>query len=183
MRAIGSVIGTRRDQLNRILALAPQKKNYWLQLSSVYSQMEDYEEALATVEIPYVAGMLNQAVEIRRYADLLAFNGLGYRCGTVLEKGVADGIVENNLSTDQTDRIDNSLVHQATGIYIPVSGWLIAMRGRTAPRETTRGTDASPRKRCPEAQVARLPEPISEVPQGPIWGHANEVGYPSASLR
>jgi tetratricopeptide (TPR) repeat protein len=90
-----------RDQLNRILALAPQKKNYWLQLSSVHSQMENYEEALATIEIPYLAGMLNQSNEIRRYADLLLYNQIGYRCGTVLEKGIADGIVESNLSTDQ----------------------------------------------------------------------------------
>ncbi len=90
-----------RDQLNRVLALAPQRKNYWLQLSSVYSQMEDYEEALATIEIPYMAGLLNQATEIRRYADLLLYNQIGYRCGTVLEKGIADGIIESNLSTDQ----------------------------------------------------------------------------------
>jgi tetratricopeptide (TPR) repeat protein len=90
-----------KDHLNRILALVPSKKNYWLQLSSVYSQMENYEEALATIEIPYVAGMLDQPNEIRRYADLLLFNQLGYRCGTVLEKGIADGIVEDNLSTHQ----------------------------------------------------------------------------------
>ena len=90
-----------KDQLNRVLALAPQKKNYWLQLSSVYSQLEDYEEALATVEIPYMAGMLDQPTEIRRYADLLLYNRLGYRCATVLEKGIADGIVEANLSNNQ----------------------------------------------------------------------------------
>lgn len=90
-----------RDQLRRVIALAPQKKNYWLQLSSVYSQMEDYTEALATVEIPYLAGMLDQPAEIRRYADLLLYNRIGYRCGTVLEKGMADGLVEGNLSNYQ----------------------------------------------------------------------------------
>ena len=90
-----------RDQLNRVVALAPQKKNYWLQLSSVYSQMDNYEEALAAIETPYTAGLLNQPAEIRRYADLLLYNQLGYRCGTALEKGIADGIVESNLSTDR----------------------------------------------------------------------------------
>lgn len=90
-----------RDQLNRVIVLAPQKKNYWLQLSSVYSQMEDYAEALATIEIPYLAGMLDQPSEIRRYADLLLYNRIGYRCGTVLEKGMTDGLIEGNLSNYQ----------------------------------------------------------------------------------
>ena len=90
-----------RDQLHRVIVLAPQKKNYWLQLSSVYSQMENYTEALATVEIPYVAGMLDQPSEIRRYADLLLYNRIGYRCGTVLEKGMTDGLIESNLSNMQ----------------------------------------------------------------------------------
>ena len=70
-------------------------------LSQVESHLENYPESLAAVEIPYVAGMLNQPTEIRRYADLLLFNQIPYRCGTVLEKGIADGIVESNLSTDQ----------------------------------------------------------------------------------
>jgi tetratricopeptide (TPR) repeat protein len=90
-----------RDQLVRVLELAPQKKNYWLQLSQVNSQMDDNDRALAAVEIPYLAGMLDQPSEIRRYADLLLFNRIGYRCGTVLEKGVADGLIEANLSTYQ----------------------------------------------------------------------------------
>lgn len=90
-----------KDLLHRILTLAPEDKNYWLQLSSVHAQLQEYEEALATTEIPYMAGMLTLHNEIRRYADLLQFNGLGYRCGTVLEKGIADGIVEDNLSTHQ----------------------------------------------------------------------------------
>ena len=90
-----------KDLLNQILLLVPQNKNYWATLSSVHAQLEDYEEALAATEIPYVAGMLNQPGEIVRYADLLRYNNLGYRCGTVLEKGIADGILADDLDTQQ----------------------------------------------------------------------------------
>jgi len=90
-----------RDQLNLVLTLAPHKKNYWLQLSSVHGLMDNQDLALATVEIPYLAGMLTTPQELRRYADLLHYNRIGYRCATVLEKGIADGIVEANLSTHQ----------------------------------------------------------------------------------
>jgi tetratricopeptide (TPR) repeat protein len=90
-----------RDQLVRVLELAPQKKNYWLQLSQVNTLLDDNERALAAVEIPYLAGMLDQGTDVRRYADLLLYNRIGYRCGTVLEKAVADGLIEANLSTYQ----------------------------------------------------------------------------------
>jgi tetratricopeptide (TPR) repeat protein len=87
-----------REQLERVLVMAPQKKNYWLQLSSVHAQMENYEEALATVEIPYLAGMLSTGAEVRRVADLLLFNQIGHRCARVMEKGMADGLIEADLA-------------------------------------------------------------------------------------
>jgi tetratricopeptide (TPR) repeat protein len=91
-----------RDQLQRIVSLAPHKKNYWLQLSSVHSFMDNYEEALATMEIPYLAGMLqDDGTNVRRYADLLLYNRIGHRCGRVLEQAMADGIIEPSLSTYQ----------------------------------------------------------------------------------
>jgi len=90
-----------RGHLDRILTLAPQKKKYWIQLSSVHASTENFEEALATMEIPYLAGLLDQSNEIVRYTDLLAYNGLTYRCATVLEKASADGVVEANLQNNQ----------------------------------------------------------------------------------
>ena len=90
-----------RDQLERIVALVPDKKNYWLQLSAMHSYLDDQESALATMEIPYLAGMLETGTEVRRYAELLLFNQIGYRCGRVFEKGIADGLIEEDLSTFQ----------------------------------------------------------------------------------
>jgi tetratricopeptide (TPR) repeat protein len=87
-----------KEQLYRILALAPDQVDYWKQLSMVHGLMDEQMEALATMEIPYVAGMLEQETDIRRYADLLLYNGVGHRCARALEKGMADGIVQANLA-------------------------------------------------------------------------------------
>jgi tetratricopeptide (TPR) repeat protein len=75
--------------LQRLVVLAPTKKTYWMQLSSVYGQLEDYESAVATLQIAYDAGLLTDEAEIRRYVDLLVFNDLPFRGARVLEDAIS----------------------------------------------------------------------------------------------
>lgn len=79
--------------LERLVALVPDKKTYWMQLSSVYGQMEDYPKALAIMQLAYNAGLVTEDSEIRRLADLLMFNDVPYRGATVLEKAIQDKTV------------------------------------------------------------------------------------------
>ena len=74
--------------LQRLVVLAPTKKTYWLQLSAVYGQLQDYPSALAAMQLAYDAGLLTDDVEIRRYVDLLLFNELPYRGARVLEDAI-----------------------------------------------------------------------------------------------
>ena len=74
--------------LQRLVVLVPTKKTYWLQLSAVYGQLEDYDSALAAMQLAYDAGLLTEDGEIRRYVDLLAFNNLPYRGARVLEDAI-----------------------------------------------------------------------------------------------
>jgi tetratricopeptide (TPR) repeat protein len=74
--------------LERLIAIVPDKKTYWLQLSSVYGQIEDYPKALAVMQLAYGAGLVTEDSEIRRLADLLVFNDVPYRGATVLEKAI-----------------------------------------------------------------------------------------------
>src|SRR5258706_1592329 len=74
--------------LQRLVVLVPGKKTYWLQLSAVYGQLEDYPSALAAMQLAYDAGLLTEEAEIRRYVDLLAFNNLPYRGARVLEDAI-----------------------------------------------------------------------------------------------
>jgi tetratricopeptide (TPR) repeat protein len=74
--------------LERLIEAAPDRKSYWLQLSSVYQQVEDYPYALAVAQLASSAGHLTDDADVRRLADLLVFNGVPYRGGQVLEAAI-----------------------------------------------------------------------------------------------
>jgi predicted Zn-dependent protease len=75
--------------LNQLITLAPGKKTYWLELSSVYGKLEDHGNALAIMQLAYDGGMLTESAEILRLADLLMFNNVPQRAATVLEEALA----------------------------------------------------------------------------------------------
>ena len=79
--------------LNRLINIAPDKKTYWQQLSSVYGQLEQYPKALAITQLAYNAGLLDNDSDVKRLADLLMFNDVPYRCGTLLDEAIAKKIV------------------------------------------------------------------------------------------
>ncbi|MFM7273188.1 MAG: tetratricopeptide repeat protein [Gammaproteobacteria bacterium] len=80
--------------LKRLLAMSPDKKTYWQQLSSVYGQTEDYMKALGVMQIAYNAGILTDDSDIRRLADLQLYNELPYRCGLTLEDAISKKLVK-----------------------------------------------------------------------------------------
>ena len=80
--------------LQRLINLVPDKKTYWMQLSAVYGQMEDYPNALAIMQLAYGAGLVSEDSEVRRLADLLLFNEVPYRGAQVLEAGIEKKIVK-----------------------------------------------------------------------------------------
>jgi tetratricopeptide (TPR) repeat protein len=74
--------------LQQLITAAPEKKIYWMQLSQVYGQMEDYPNALAVMQLAHHLGLVTEDAEVRRLADLLVFNGIPYRGATVLEAAI-----------------------------------------------------------------------------------------------
>ncbi|MGH8246954.1 MAG: tetratricopeptide repeat protein [Gammaproteobacteria bacterium] len=82
--------------LKRLIALTPEKKAYWIQLSSIYGQLEDYENAVIILELAYNAGLLNEDSELRRLADLLVFIDVPYRAGQLL----TDAIEKKKVTPD-----------------------------------------------------------------------------------
>ena len=79
--------------LQQLITVAPGKKIYWMQLSQVYGQLEDYPNALASMQLAYHLGLVTEDAEVRRLADLLVFNGVPYRGGQVLEAAIEQKIV------------------------------------------------------------------------------------------
>jgi tetratricopeptide (TPR) repeat protein len=84
--------------IERLVELASGKKSHWLQLSSVYQEIEEYPKALAVTQLAYTAGLLTEDSEIRRLADLLVYNEIPYRGGQILEQAIADGKMKVDAS-------------------------------------------------------------------------------------
>ncbi len=70
------------------------KKSYWMQLSSVYAQIEQEHKSLTALEVAYQEGYLTESKEIVRLAQLNLYHEIPYRSGTVLTKGFEDEVVE-----------------------------------------------------------------------------------------
>ena len=82
--------------LQRLIEAVPDKKIYWVQLSSVYGQVEDYPNALAILQLAQYVGLVTEDADVRRLADLLVYNGIPYRAGTMLE----DSIEQQRVTLD-----------------------------------------------------------------------------------
>jgi tetratricopeptide (TPR) repeat protein len=80
--------------LQQLVTVAPEKKSYWMQLSSIYGQMEDYPNALAIMQLANSAGLVTEDSEVRRLADLLLFNDVPYRGAQVIEAALEKKIVD-----------------------------------------------------------------------------------------
>jgi tetratricopeptide (TPR) repeat protein len=90
-----SVLYLQRDEyresipvLEQLIEVAPAKKIYWLQLSQVYGQLEDYPNALAIMQLAHHLGLVTEDADVRRLADLLVYNGIPYRGATLLEDAI-----------------------------------------------------------------------------------------------
>jgi tetratricopeptide (TPR) repeat protein len=74
----------------RMIAVDPKNKNYWVSLSSYYQASNQYDQALAALQTAYNGGFLTDESEYRRLAQMAAYNGAPYRCGQILDKAIAD---------------------------------------------------------------------------------------------
>jgi tetratricopeptide (TPR) repeat protein len=91
--------------LQQLITAAPDKKTYWMQLSSIYGQMEDYPNALAVMQLANNVGLVTEDSEIRRLADLLLFNDVPYRGAQVIETAMEKKIV--NLDDKLYEKLAN----------------------------------------------------------------------------
>jgi len=80
--------------LKQLIGLYPDKKTYWVQLSSVYSQTERFAESLAIMQLAYDAGLIVDDLEVRRLFDLLLFNNVPYRCGSLIDEAIEKKLVK-----------------------------------------------------------------------------------------
>jgi tetratricopeptide (TPR) repeat protein len=70
--------------LEKLVSSYPDKKTYWIQLSSVHAALGDYSDAVAVLQLAMNAGLLTEEQDQRRLAELLAHVGIPFRGGRIL---------------------------------------------------------------------------------------------------
>ncbi len=75
-----------------------QKKEYWTQLSAMYSEIGDDRKQMLAYEMAYIQGFLDREQELLTLAQLYMQSGVPWRGSQVLEKGFGSDIIEKNAS-------------------------------------------------------------------------------------
>lgn len=70
------------------------KREYWVQLSAVYGELGHEKKQLAALETAYEQGLLIKEADLLMFSQLLLAHGIPYKAGVVMQKGMADHIVE-----------------------------------------------------------------------------------------
>ena len=81
-----------------ILVVTWPKKEYWTMLSGMYGELNREKQQLGAWEAAYDQDLLSSSVEIVTLAQLLMQAEAGYKAARILDKGFADGAVEENES-------------------------------------------------------------------------------------
>jgi len=84
------------DILQELISRWP-KKQYWMQLASIYGEMEDQRKQLNTLELAYLQGFLTSETEVLSLVGLLLNNDLYLRAGKILEEELEKGVISSNL--------------------------------------------------------------------------------------
>lgn len=81
------------DVLEHLIAEYPRRE-YWVQIASMYSELGDDEKQLAAYELAYMQGLMSRGSEVVLLSQLLLQAEVPYRAGIILARGLADDVVE-----------------------------------------------------------------------------------------
>ena len=83
-----------RDTLKVMLTHWPNKKLYWIQLSNVYFQLQNDDEALSVVALAYRKNLLDKQTDYLYLSNLYALREVPFKAAQVLQDGIEKGFVE-----------------------------------------------------------------------------------------
>ncbi len=96
-----------QEPLEALIMLSP-RKTYWTQLSSLYAHLGKEPKSLAVMQLAYNQGFLEKDRELRQLSQLYLYREIPFRAAQVLEKGLADEIVAEDV--DVYAMLANSLL-------------------------------------------------------------------------
>jgi len=77
-----------------LIAIEPDRKEYWSQLSGIYMELDENENAMAALQLAYRRGLLDKESDYTRLAGLLQYMDAPRLAAEVLQEGLAEGHVE-----------------------------------------------------------------------------------------
>ncbi len=80
--------------LERLISIAPQKKQYWVQLAAVQNHLQQDAKALATLRLADQAALLSDDRDFRQLARLLFLRDLPFQCAQEIDQAIASGVVK-----------------------------------------------------------------------------------------
>jgi tetratricopeptide (TPR) repeat protein len=89
------------ETLERLIALSPGKKLYWVQLAAVQHFLERDANAAATLRLAEQGDLLAEDLEFRQLARLLFLREMPLQCAQVIEGAISAGEVEGDAESYQ----------------------------------------------------------------------------------
>jgi tetratricopeptide (TPR) repeat protein len=152
--------------LQQLVTAAPGKKTYWMQLSSVHGQLEDYGNALAVMQLAHSMGLVTEDSEVRRLADLLLFNEVPYRGAQVLEAAIEKKYVN----------LDDKLYEKLANCWIAAGEFDKAIAPLQRSAELSNNGDTFVRLGEVQAQREDWPAAIAAIERGVAKGDLRDPG-------
>jgi tetratricopeptide (TPR) repeat protein len=82
--------------LRELVALYP-KREYWLTLAGVYSELKEYEKQMSILEMLYEQGLLTGGSEQLNLANLYLLHEVPYKAAKVIQQGIDQGVIERDV--------------------------------------------------------------------------------------
>lgn len=73
------------------------RKDYWMQLASIYGEMDRSDKQVRVLGMAYQQDLLTGESELINLAQLLMQQGIPYRAAKVIQEGLDEGVVERNV--------------------------------------------------------------------------------------
>jgi tetratricopeptide (TPR) repeat protein len=83
-----------RDTLKVMIRLWPDKKVHWIQLSNLYFQLENDDEALSVAVLAHRKNLLGKQTDFLYLSNMYSLREVPFKSAAVLQEGIEKGIVE-----------------------------------------------------------------------------------------
>jgi tetratricopeptide (TPR) repeat protein len=87
------------EDLLQLISIAPVKKDYWKQLSSVFFEIKRDQESLAVLALANRQGFLTEETEYKNLANVYLLLDIPYKAATLLQQGIDKKIVKADEKT------------------------------------------------------------------------------------